>query len=615
MKGCVRLRLAGGSPVALAGGRDNTLPLYRVVILRAGEANGIIIPGEVIQRAAGLFEGAPVFADHASALDAGRPGGRSVRDLAGELGAVRWRPESGELQGVLALYPGAGWLAELASAAGAAPWFGLSADLWVERSSEAVRAIRQVNSVDIVINPAAGGRFMAAAPETRHNEEGTMSGMNEGAQAEMLSEPDAEREALAVQVLELKLQAAGLPASLAGIVRDEFAQGSLTAPGLDARIAALQREWSQAVAGAGIKRLGAVQSIVSPVERIELALEALLGLPQTSAHRDAPRLTGIRELYDTLTGDWERRGVFQGERVQLANVTTTTLNFVVANALNKVLAHSYESRPQWWQPIVSEEDFPTMHDVRWTSLGGIGALDTVAEGGDYTEKTWDDAAETAAFSKKGNYIGLTMEMIDRDDVGAVRALPRKLAYAAQRTLSAAVAAVFTANAGVGPTLSDTKALFHADHGNLGAAALSDTAWWAAVQAMFKQGELHSGARQGVRPRYCLVPIELEKTALGIFTSDYPPDAVTWEQNMLRNSASVITVPEFSDAGDWAGAADPADLAGVCIGYRYGRTPEVFAADGELMGAMFTNDELRIKVRFVYAVGVANYRALYKANVA
>jgi hypothetical protein len=31
--------------------------------------------------------------------------------------------------------------------------------------------------------------------------------------------------------------------------------------------------------------------------------------------------------------------------------------------------------------------------------------------------------------------------------------------------------------------------------------------------------------------------------------------------------------------------------------------------------MFTNDELRIKVRFVYAVGVGDYRALYKENVA
>jgi hypothetical protein len=39
------------------------------------------------------------------------------------------------------------------------------------------------------------------------------------------------------------------------------------------------------------------------------------------------------------------------------------------------------------------------------------------------------------------------------------------------------------------------------------------------------------------------------------------------------------------------------------------------ADADTSGAMFTNDELRVKCRFVFAVGVGDYRALYKANVA
>lgn len=610
----VRARLAGSAEAAWAPERSlgTEGARYPVAVLRAGEANGFSIPAEVIRAAAGAFEGAPVFCDHASALDDARPGGRSVRDLAGELHSVRWRPAEGELQAMLALFPGAGWLEELVLAAGGAPWFGLSADIWVEREGREVRRIAGVNSVDIVINPAAGGRFLPGRPEDNKTQEETMAEETQGAGA--AGAPVETREELARQLLEMKLAASGLPDGLAEMVRGEHARKPLDGAAMDARIASLRAGWHKAVEGAGIKRLGEVRSVVSPLERIELALEALLGLPGTSAQRDEPRLSGIRELYDTLTGDWERRGVFHAERVNLANATTGTLNQVVANALNKVLAHAYEARAQWWKPIVSEEDFPSLHDARWTSLGGIGALDTVAEGASYTEKAWDDAAETAAFSKTGNYIGLTMEMIDRDDVGAVRALPRKLAYAAQRTLSAAVAAVFTGNAGAGPTLADGKALFHSDHGNLGSTALSDSAWWAAVQAMFKQGELASGTRLGVRPRYCLVPVELEKTALGIFTSDYPIGATTFEQNMLRNAASVITVPEFTDANDWAGAADPGDLAGVCVGYRYGRAPEIFVADGELMGAMFTNDELRIKVRFVFAVGVANYRALYKANV-
>ncbi len=416
------------------------------------------------------------------------------------------------------------------------------------------------------------------------------------------------------QLLELRLASAGLPAVLADAVRGQFQSGAVGWDGLEALIERSRQRWGEAVAQGAIRNLGASPALMEPLDRVELAFERLMGLPETAEHRAVPRLSGIREMYDLMTGDWERRGLFQPSRVALANATTVTMASVVANVLNKALLRAYEAREPWWRPIAYEEDFATLQDPRWISLGGFSDLDTVTEGNPYQEKTWSDAGETSAFVKKGNYLGLTLEMIDRDDVGAVRAIPRKLAYAAQRTLSSAVAALFTANSGVGPDLADDTPLFDDDHDNLGSSALDADAWWAVVTGMFEQPELHSNKRTGVRPRYCLVPLELEREALGIFASDYPPGAMTFEQNVLRNTATVITVPDWTDADDWAAAADPADLEGVCIGYRFGRAPEIFVADGDTMGAMFTNDEMRIKVRFVYAVGVGDYRALYKQNV-
>ena len=61
--------------------------------------------------------------------------------------------------------------------------------------------------------------------------------------------------------------------------------------------------------------------------------------------------------------------------------------------------------------------------------------------------------------------------------------------------------------------------------------------------------------------------------------------------------------------------EPEDCPGICIGYRYGREPELFVADDQVVGSMFTNDEMRIKCRFFVAVGVADYRPLHKNNVA
>ena len=418
------------------------------------------------------------------------------------------------------------------------------------------------------------------------------------------------------ELAQLKIRQSGLPQNL----QDKLAGRLATIPGypasLDGDIEILRELQAELAARDTIRGLGAtplqggIGGFLNSTDRITLAFEKLMGLPVSQA---VERLSGIREMYDILTGDWERHGIFKPERVRFAEATTTTMAHVVANVLNKVLVNSFEMRPQWWKPIATEMDFPTMQDPKWITIGGFPDLDTVAEGGSYTEKAWADMNETASFVKKGNYLGITLEMIDRDDVGAVRQVPRRLGLAAARTLASSIAALFTANA----ALHDGVALFSvATHVNLLTTALSADAWDAVVQAMFKQHEQTSAKHLGVRPRYCLVPIELEKTALTIFTSELEPGTMDNDINARRMSSdAVIVVPEWTDATDWYAAASPLDLETIMVGYRFGRQPELFVADNELMGSMFTNDEMRIKVRFVYVVGIGDWRGLHRNTVA
>ncbi|MCJ7667166.1 MAG: Mu-like prophage major head subunit gpT family protein, partial [Anaerolineae bacterium] len=194
--------------------------------------------------------------------------------------------------------------------------------------------------------------------------------------------------------------------------------------------------------------------------------------------------------------------------------------------------------------------------------------------------------------------------------------PRELGQAAWRTLSQLVSNLFTSNSGTGPVLSDGYNLFDAtNHKNLRTAALSAPEWDAVIQAVYKQTEPTSNKRLGVRPKYLLVPIELEKTALQIMFSEGEPATANNEANVRRGSAEVIVVPEWTDANDWAAACDPSEVEGVCIGHRFGKEPELFIADEPAIGSMFTNDEMRIKCRFIVAVGIGDYRALHKNNVA
>jgi len=346
--------------VRLAGGRVMAGPPHAVVIIRAGNANGLTYPAATLAQAVDRFEGVPVFVDHATPLDAQRPGGRSVRDLAGWIRAARWDDVAGDVRGTLELYPGHDWLEALIANGAERRFLGLSADMWIRRDGRTVTGIEEVNSVDVVVRPAAGGRFLGDEGR-EHEKEAVMPWDVDDAERVWMAEPVAEEEDrmedVRQELLEIKLGRSGLPDALQDAVRAQVATGALPMEAVDAAIDRHVEAWGEAVAQASIRHLGAGGLRVrEPLERITLAFERLMGLDVPDG-AGIPRLTGLRELYDTLTGDWERHGVFRGERVTLANATTATMAEVTANVLNKALLEAYEAREPWWRPVAHEEDF------------------------------------------------------------------------------------------------------------------------------------------------------------------------------------------------------------------------------------------------------------------
>ena len=89
------------------------------------------------------------------------------------------------------------------------------------------------------------------------------------------------------------------------------------------------------------------------LDRLSLALDALLAGVRPPS--DIQPLTGIREAYHLLSGDYEMSGMFQPDRVMFANVTSSTMAGLVANALNKRLAVEFTQYPLWWSSFASEE--------------------------------------------------------------------------------------------------------------------------------------------------------------------------------------------------------------------------------------------------------------------
>ena len=130
--------------------------------------------------------------------------------------------------------------------------------------------------------------------------------------------------------------------------------------------------------GGQAPRAGHIQVGLDGLERLSLALDALLA-GKGPASGIVP-LSGIREAYILLSGDYDMTGVFHPERIGLANVNSSTMAGLVANALNKAVVNDFQQYPRWWEPIVVSEDFTNLQQVKWITLGGVGELPTVAEG-------------------------------------------------------------------------------------------------------------------------------------------------------------------------------------------------------------------------------------------
>jgi hypothetical protein len=369
-------------------------------------------------------------------------------------------------------------------------------------------------------------------------------------------------------------------------------------------------------------------------DQIQAAVDDLLQAPRNKGSEalKAARLSGIKELYMMLTGDRDLYGGYYADRVQLA--TTANFTGLVKNAMNKIVANQWEQLGaagyDWWQRITVQEHFETLNTITGTLVGTVGSLPTVAEGGEYTELKVGDSPETADFTKYGGYVPLTLELIDRDDVRKLRQYPRELAKAGLRKISSLVAAVFTDNTAVGPTMADTGALFNATavttaggHANLLTTALSAAEWEVVSAAMYAQplliaqetGYYGTGPAMAIDPKFCLVPRELRLTAMKILYPQWENAANIHSENLQRGDmGDVVVVPEWTDATDWAAVADPRLVPGIVIGERFGLMPEIFIAGDELSPAVFMNDEHRIKVRHFLAVLVQDFRALHKSNV-
>lgn len=391
--------------------------------------------------------------------------------------------------------------------------------------------------------------------------------------------------------------------------------------------------------------------MLSEYDKLVETVSFLMGV--RGAQTPYRNLRSMRDVYLHMTGDfdwtanWEANPRVLNVPDGLAAAYTGVFPYIIAEALNKLTIQVYESETQyrWYEPltIVTPHDGST-RDIKLISVTDFGHLPIVQEAQAYSERGVADAQESFGFDKRGMYVGITLEMIRQDDIQAMQTIPQRLMRAAIRTRSYAVANLFTMNSKVGPTMSDSKALFHTDHGNLDTTAfdVNGAAWAAARVAMFKMAVPGTSdgspqaARYGLIPRYWLGPIDLYDTALKAFGWGQAANSIglptsggtaqtpnIYAESRPNDPRPVpIVVPEWTDTNDWAALADPMHAPVLHFAYanlQSGGThqaPEIFTPgpNSQAHGLMFTNDLLPIKIRDWWGVGVGTYFGVLKRNV-
>ena len=357
------------------------------------------------------------------------------------------------------------------------------------------------------------------------------------------------------------------------------------------------------------------------VTRREAIVEAILhrAQPQTFQMTDRAREYRGMRLIDVArdcleTAGIRTRGMTSGEIAYQATRAagmqgTSDFPLILAAVAGKRLRQAYAMTPrtfQQWARGITATDFKPMYP---TQIGSFPALKAVMEGAEFSYGSIAEGRESYQLATYGRIVALTRQAIVNDDL---RAFDRALGSAGQRAAdleSAIVYNVLLANA----NLADGIALFHADHGNVGTAAvIGETALSEAWEKMTQQKDLGDGTGADkeyidARPRFILVPpgqrsIEARK----MIVATTPAKAS--DVNAFTGSLQIVEEPRLFKTGGpqpWYLAADPNLVDTVEYAHLEGQT-EPFIDQR----AGFEVDGVEIKVRHDFAAKALDFRGLF-----
>jgi hypothetical protein len=291
-----------------------------------------------------------------------------------------------------------------------------------------------------------------------------------------------------------------------------------------------------------------------------------------------------------------------GTRAIGLNSTSDFAN-VLANVINKRLRNAYEIAPQNWKKIGRQSNNPDFKQKSVVQLSSAPIFKQVAEGAEFSYGGLTDGAEKYALATYGRIIAVTRQTLINDDLGAFDRLPMMLGRQAAELEAKTFWAILTANA----AMSDTVALFHANHGNLGSAsAVVEAGLTEAKKLMRKQKSLTAKAADAeplnLTPRYLIVSPDKEIEAAKMLTAVLATQTST--VNVFAGTLELIVEARIT-GNTWYLSADPALIDTIEYAYLEG---EEGLYTEQRIG--FEVDGIEIKGRVDFAAKAIDWRGLF-----
>ncbi|SMH46466.1 prohead protease/major capsid protein fusion protein [Maritimibacter sp. HL-12] len=284
--------------------------------------------------------------------------------------------------------------------------------------------------------------------------------------------------------------------------------------------------------------------------------------------------------------------------------TTSDFPIILGDTVGRVLRDAYQAAPSGIRRLGRQTTARDFRAVNKIMLGEAPLLEKLNEHGEIKAGTMAEAREAYKVETWARKIGITRQVLVNDDLGAFSDLARRMGQAAAETEARILVTLLEAGSGNGPTLSDGKTLFHADHGNKAGtgAVISDATLSAARLALRTQKGIEDRTIR-VTPRNLLVPPALETMAEKWLASIAPATAA--DVNPFSGSLSLVVEPRLSSATRWYVTAEPGEIDGLEFAYLSGAEgPQVESRSG------WDVDGVEIRVILDFGAGFIDHRGWF-----